>query len=190
MSASSHRPVFVADFTPTEPRVSVSEDGKVHVSEEQRLGMPSPAHYVEAMAAGASASSRLPWLKLLSVAPGSTVRTYDAAETAAYMDCLRDVAAPDRGVSFAGKAALVTGAGRGSIGSELVRALLMGGCRVLVTTSSFSRKTTTFYRSMFEECGASGSSLTVVPFNGASKQDVGRLVDYMYVVDCTLVARR
>lgn len=42
------------------------------------------------------------------------------------------------GTSFAGKNALLTGVGRGSIGVEILRGLLAGGAKVIITTSRYS----------------------------------------------------
>lgn len=40
-----------------------------------------------------------------------------------------------------------------------------------------------YYQAIYQECGSKGSSLTVVPFNQGSKQDVEALVDYIYSKD-------
>ncbi|KAJ2766184.1 beta subunit of fatty acid synthetase, partial [Coemansia linderi] len=84
------------------------------------------------------------------------------------------------GLSFAGKTALVTGCGRGSIGADIVCGLLSGGAKVVATTSSFSRKTTLFFEDMYRTHGARGSELIVVPFNQGSTGDVKQLVYYIY----------
>ncbi|EEB09746.1 fatty acid synthase alpha subunit Lsd1 [Schizosaccharomyces japonicus yFS275] len=98
--------------------------------------------------------------------------------TAAYLDVLENGA--KNGITFHGKCALVTGAGAGSIGVQIVKGLLAGGARVIVTTSRYSRKVTEFYQSLFTRYGSRGSSLIVVPFNQASKQDVEALVKYIF----------
>lgn len=43
-----------------------------------------------------------------------------------------------------------------------------------------TRQSVEYYQSIYQECGSKGSSLTVVPFNQGSKQDVEALVDYIY----------
>jgi len=83
----------------------------------------------------------------------------------------------------ADKNALLTGVGRGSIGVEILRGLLSGGARVVVTTSRYSRAVVEQYQAIYQECGSRGSSLTVVPFNGGSKQDVEALIEYIYSTD-------
>ena len=62
----------------------------------------------------------------------------------------------------------------------MVKGLLAGGAKVIITTSSYSRKTCEFYQNIYQEVGARGSSLTILPFNGASRQDVSSLIDYIY----------
>lgn len=83
-------------------------------------------------------------------------------------------------MTFANKVVLITGAGKNSIGSEVVAMMLAAGGRVIVTTSSFSKDKVDWNRDLYEQYGAHLSSLTVVPFNGASKRDVQGLVDYIY----------
>ncbi|KAJ3071925.1 3-oxoacyl-[acyl-carrier-protein] synthase [Podochytrium sp. JEL0797] len=105
----------------------------------------------------------------------------DANLTKSYFDVLASVAAD--GVSFKDKTALITGCGKDSIGVEILKALLSGGARVLVTTSSFSRTATEYYRSIYERHGSKGSRLIVVPFNAGSLQDTKALVEYIYDKD-------
>ena len=104
---------------------------------------------------------------------------YSSNLTGVYLDILHEIATS--GTTFQDKNALLTGVGKGSIGIEIVKGLLAGGARVVITTSSYNRKTVEYYQSIFHSCGSRGSALTVVPFNQASKQDVEALVDYVYV---------
>ncbi|KAF2445148.1 hypothetical protein P171DRAFT_359339 [Karstenula rhodostoma CBS 690.94] len=103
---------------------------------------------------------------------------YSKKLTGVYIDCLES-AAKD-GVTFQGKYALMTGAGAGSIGAEVLQGLISGGAHVVVTTSRFSREVNEYYQSMYTRYGARGSQLIVVPFNQGSKQDVEALVDYIF----------
>ncbi|ORY65185.1 fatty acid synthase subunit alpha [Pseudomassariella vexata] len=103
---------------------------------------------------------------------------YDRKLTKIYLDCLADAA--KSGITYEDKYVLMTGAGAGSIGAEVLQGLISGGARVLVTTSRFSREVTEYYQSMYSRYGARGSQLVVVPFNQGSKQDVEALVDYIY----------
>lgn len=103
---------------------------------------------------------------------------YDKAKSSAFLDGLEKSAV--NGISYNGKYALITGAGAGSIGAEVMQGLLSGGAKVVVTTSRFSKKVTEYYQSLYSRFGASGSTLVVVPFNQGSKQDVEALVNFIY----------
>ncbi|ERT02538.1 uncharacterized protein SPSK_04795 [Sporothrix schenckii 1099-18] len=103
---------------------------------------------------------------------------YSKKLTGLYLDCLREAAAA--GVSFQGKYALMTGAGAGSIGADILQGLISGGAHVIVTTSRYSREVTEYYQAMYARHGSRDSQLVVVPFNQGSKQDVEALVQYIY----------
>ncbi|KAF2687096.1 hypothetical protein K458DRAFT_476041 [Lentithecium fluviatile CBS 122367] len=103
---------------------------------------------------------------------------YSKKLTGIYLDCLENSA--KNGVTFQGKYALMTGAGAGSIGAEVLQGLISGGAKVVVTTSRFSREVNEYYQSMYTRYGARGSQLIVVPFNQGSKQDVEALVEYIF----------
>ncbi|KAI9845580.1 MAG: 3-oxoacyl-[acyl-carrier-protein] synthase [Sclerophora amabilis] len=103
---------------------------------------------------------------------------YSKKLTGLYLDGLEQAARS--GVSFQGKNILMTGAGAGSIGADVLQGLISGGAKVIVTTSRFSREVTEYYQSMYTRYGARGSQLVVVPFNQGSKQDVEALIDYVY----------
>ncbi|KAK4542587.1 3-oxoacyl-[acyl-carrier-protein] synthase [Oleoguttula mirabilis] len=103
---------------------------------------------------------------------------YSKKLTGIYLDGLEQTARA--GVTFQNKNVLMTGAGAGSIGAEVLQGLISGGAKVLVTTSRFSREVTEYYQSMYARYGARGSQLVVVPFNQGSQQDVNALVDYVY----------
>jgi fatty acid synthase subunit alpha len=83
------------------------------------------------------------------------------------------------GLGFQGKNVLVTGAGKGSIGANIVKGLLSGGAKVIVTTSSYA-KATKFYQEVFRMYGSKNSCLMVVPYNAGSNQDTETLVEYIY----------
>ena len=103
---------------------------------------------------------------------------YSKKLTGIYLDGLENAA--KNGITFQGKMALMTGAGAGSIGAEVLQGLISGGAKVVVTTSRFSRSVTEYYQSMYARFGGRGSQLVVVPFNQGSKQDVEALVEYIY----------
>ncbi|AEO70741.1 uncharacterized protein THITE_2122453 [Thermothielavioides terrestris NRRL 8126] len=103
---------------------------------------------------------------------------YDKRLTGTYLKCLEDAAR--NGVTFIGKYVLMTGAGAGSIGADVLQGLISGGAKVLVTTSRYSREVTEYYQSMYARFGSRGSQLVVVPFNQGSVQDINALIDYVY----------
>ncbi len=86
----------------------------------------------------------------------------------------------DTPLDFRGRTALVTGASPGSIAVEVVRHLLRGGARVVVTTSSPRRARIAWYSALYQREAASGAELHVVPFNQASFQDVDALVSWLF----------
>lgn len=83
------------------------------------------------------------------------------------------------GFTFAGTNVLITGAGRNSIAIEILKNLLLGGARVIVTTSSYSPEITQMYQEIYAHCGASGAVLKVLPFNQGSYQDIRALSQYI-----------
>ncbi|KAF9438054.1 3-oxoacyl-[acyl-carrier-protein] synthase [Entomortierella beljakovae] len=101
--------------------------------------------------------------------------------TGIYLDVLTNIARD--GVTYEDRMVLITGAGKDSIGSAILKGLLSGGAKVVVTTSRFSREVTEYYQSIYQRHGSKNSSLVVVPFNGGSKQDVDALVNYIYDKD-------
>lgn len=103
---------------------------------------------------------------------------YSKKLTGIYLEGLEKSAR--EGVTFQGKNVLMTGAGAGSIGAEVLCGLISGGAKVVVTTSRFSREVTEYYQTMYARFGARGSQLVVVPFNQGSKQDVDALISYIY----------
>ena len=103
---------------------------------------------------------------------------YTRKLSALYLDVLESGAV--NGLTFKDKYVLITGAGAGSIGAEILQGLISGGAKVIVTTSRFSKKVTEYYQNMYSRFGSTGSVLTVVPFNQGSKKDVEALVEYIY----------
>jgi phosphopantetheine--protein transferase-like protein len=120
---------------------------------------------------------RLPLLHLKSPTDAGGLQ-FDEEATTEYYHCMQEMAAS--GLNLEGKTALVTGCGKGSIGIELLKALLEAGVQVIATTSSFSKQRTDVYRQVYEEHGSRGAKLILLPFNQASAQDVTQLVDHVY----------
>lgn len=103
---------------------------------------------------------------------------YSKKLTGVYLEGLEEAARS--GVTFQGKNVLMTGAGAGSIGAEVLQGLISGGAKVVVTTSRFSRSVTEYYQAMYTRYGAKGSQLVVAPFNQGSQQDTNALVEWIY----------
>jgi fatty acid synthase subunit alpha len=103
---------------------------------------------------------------------------YSQKLTEYYLDCLERAA--ESGISFSDKYALMTGVGIGSIGVEVLKGLLSGGAKVIITTSQFSREATENYQSIYAQYGSRESKLVVVPFNQGSIQDTKALIQYIY----------
>ena len=75
--------------------------------------------------------------------------------------------------------ALVTGASPGSIAAELVRWLLGGGARVVITTSTDTPERRRWYRELYRTSAGPGAELHVLPANLASFADVDALVAWL-----------
>jgi len=127
---------------------------------------------------GADLSARDAAKRLLEA--GTLLRSVDGESPEirqAYADALTSIA--EGKTTFAGKTALVTGASDRSIALEVVKVLLTGGARVIVTTSSLSPQRVRFYRKLFQDFAGRGAELAVVPFNQGSRQDVAQLVKWI-----------
>ncbi|KAJ2160602.1 fatty acid synthase alpha subunit Lsd1, partial [Coemansia sp. RSA 552] len=173
--STNNPPVYRELSAPMQPHTHMSRMGKVSYSEVPRPAEPTFAEYITHMQCeDVDAPPHIHLREKVSYDHWVYSRLYSSA----YFTGVSDFCG--RGLSFAGKTALVTGCGRGSIGAEVIRGLLMGGAKVLATTSSYSRKTILFFEDMYRQYGARGSELIVVPFNQGSVQDVEALVSYIY----------
>ncbi|KAJ2724547.1 fatty acid synthase alpha subunit Lsd1 [Coemansia sp. Benny D115] len=103
---------------------------------------------------------------------------FNSRLTSMYLDVLTEMC--KNGQTFENKNVLMTGCGKDSIGAEILKGLLTGGAKVVVTTSRYNRETMLYYQGIYQECGARGSTLIVVPFNQGSQQDVKSLVEFIY----------
>ncbi|KAJ2698689.1 fatty acid synthase alpha subunit Lsd1, partial [Coemansia sp. IMI 209128] len=174
--ALSKPPVYCELSAPTGPHVDIGRDGTMTYSEIPRPDEPSFVEFVEHMRQQA-AQDTPPFIHL-KIQPEGSAWLHCAELSATYYEGLSEICGS--GLSFAGKTALVTGCGRGSIGADIVCGLLSGGAKVVATTSSFSRRTTLFFEDIYRTHGACGSELIVVPFNQGSTGDIKQLVDYIY----------
>ncbi|KAJ2315474.1 fatty acid synthase alpha subunit Lsd1 [Coemansia sp. RSA 2705] len=170
------RPVFKEFSQPMQPKTSISMEGKALYSEVVRPDEPSFVEFVARMQL--TAPDNAPPPVHLCTRDTSSSWVYDRPLSSVYFGGLESIAT--QGISFAGKTALVTGCGRSSIGADIVRSLLMGGAKVLATTSSYSRSTTRFFEDMYRQHGSRGSELVVVPFNQGSVRDIDSLTSFVF----------
>ncbi|KAJ2493903.1 fatty acid synthase alpha subunit Lsd1, partial [Coemansia sp. RSA 2052] len=174
--ALTQPPVYRELSAPTGPQVDIGPDGTVTYTEVPRSDEPSFTEFVEHMRQ--PTEQGMPPRIHIKKRYESDSMAHCAELSATYYDGLSEICGS--GLSFAGKTALVTGCGRGSIGAGIVLRLLSGGAKVIVTTSSYSRRTSLFFGDMYRTHGARGSELIVVPFNQASAGDIKQLVDFIY----------
>ena len=160
------------------PRTIITDDGSIKYIEVPRHGLSGPTAYVELLSKRSlhGRPARSPFVYLKSVHGGKSRTNSDL--TAFLLK--RMSAALESGVSFENKNFLVTGAGKDSIGAEIVRLLLAGGACVVVTTSREPNMVAKYFQEMYESCGAKGSELRLIQCNQASVKDCERLIDYVY----------
>ncbi|KAJ2135713.1 beta subunit of fatty acid synthetase, partial [Coemansia sp. RSA 678] len=175
-SSLSQSPVYRELSRLLQPKTCISASGEVSYTEILRASERSWEDYIKHMSDD-SHHSIPPHIHLCGQSKNGQW-SYDKQFSSTYYDGLSDIT--QQGVSFVGRTALVTGCGRGSIGAEIVRSLLMGGAKVLATTSSYSRQTTVFFEDMYRKHGSRGSELIVVPFNQGSVQDINSLVAFVF----------
>ncbi|GAB1195423.1 hypothetical protein APSETT444_004682 [Aspergillus pseudonomiae] len=149
------------------PHTTITRDGKIEYTEAPRPGVSGPTAYIQSLRQDTS------FISLKSADVDTQINLTDALIEAMCL-ALHD------GISFVGKTFLVTGAGQGSIGAGVVRLLLEGGARVLVTTSRELATTARYFQQMYNNHGAKFSELRVIPCNLASAQDCKGLIQYVY----------
>ena len=164
----------------TGPRTEIESDGLVKCIEVPRFSNKDPSTYVSLLQGSCRGlhHSQQPYVSLQTQHQGHW--DIDVDMTAKLFNVIGK--ALSDGMSFSRKTVLVTGAGQGSIGIELVRKLLMGGATVIVTTSRSVVEAQRIFRDVYAEDGARGSELLVLPFNQASATDCRQLVDYIHDV--------
>ena len=193
ISQALNNPPFYKDvIEPMRPHTEIKDDGQAVYREVLREGVNKFESYVVEMERGgkrqvaaskirwaSKSSGHKPWLYLCKRSSQNPRQwVYNKPLTMKYLEALKSVAV--NGMTFEGKVALVTGCGKGSIGLEIVKALLSGGARVIVTTSSYSKPIVDAFRNVYQQVGSKSSSLVVVPFNAASHQDVKGLIEFIY----------
>ncbi|KAJ8119547.1 hypothetical protein ONZ43_g3525 [Nemania bipapillata] len=177
-AANNSGPVFRYYQQALGPRTVVDDQGQISYTEVPRKedpSLPITVSYSSLLRSTATPSG--PVIHLRKQSPNGW--QFDAHLTHMYLDLLSAAESPI-GLNFSNKTALVTGAGPGSIGAEIVRGLLAGGAKVIVTTSRAPSAAAKFFREMYKSSGGRGSDLILLPFNAASKKDCEGLVTYIY----------
>ncbi|KAL4907693.1 3-oxoacyl-synthase [Aspergillus multicolor] len=174
--ALSIEPFFSHNIPSMGPRAIITHTAHLEYQELPR----QIGHYPEVIACTSSCATdtiTAPFIHIKTRSDEEEWR-YDPRASSLYHAMLDD--GVTTGLTFADKAVLVTGAGPSSIAVSVIQGLLSGGARIIVTTSRPLAQGSGFYQKMYRRYGAKGSSLTVLPFNQASKQDCESLVKYIY----------
>lgn len=171
-------PRFQPRFASMKPETTVTTDGTIKTSEiPRRLPTNSVEAYLDELSTIDELSgSQHPSLHLKARQYNGW--RFDGGLTDIFFGESRDVAT--QGFSLEGRYVLLTGAGRRSIGSEILSGLLAAGAHVVVTTSSYNAETTQYFQHLYATRGSRSSKLVVVPCNMASVRDVESLVDWVY----------
>ncbi|KAH8682572.1 hypothetical protein BX600DRAFT_408383 [Xylariales sp. PMI_506] len=176
-------PVFRTEIQSMAPRTVIDTDGNVNTSLVPRQGVQSLQDYVFEMQRSGGTTTPpdndndyLPTIHLKIMTKKGW--KFDNDLTNLFLQEMGF--ACSHGRSFAHQNILVTGAGSGSIGSEVLKGLLRGGAQVVATTSGFSSETAAFFRDIYAGHGSRGSKLILIPFNQGSQQDIESLVRWIY----------
>lgn len=155
----------------------VDEDALDKDSTKEVASLPTKSQ-IEKTVSSSIPRETVPFLHLKKKLPSGDW-VYDRQLSSLFLNGLEKAAV--NGVTFKDKSVLITGAGAGSIGAEVLQGLVQGGAKVIVTTSRFSKKVTDYYQSLYAKYGSKGSTLVVVPFNQGSKQDVEASFNQLYL---------
>ncbi|ORX64015.1 hypothetical protein DL89DRAFT_288676 [Linderina pennispora] len=146
IDSSNNAPVYREISLPLRPCTVVTSKGDVVYSEERREHMRTFKDYVND---AQQRTSMNPHLLYISERHDNGSWAYSAGLTRQYFDSLNEIV--ENGLTFEGKAALVTGCGPGSIGSSIVEGLLTGGARVVATTSSYGLTTIRYFEGLYRQ---------------------------------------
>ncbi|KIW43558.1 holo-[acyl-carrier-protein] synthase [Exophiala oligosperma] len=168
-------PVFKYTLPSMRPSTSITATGLVEYTEVPR----TINNYSSLVEHGrlAPTGEHIPFVHIRRREDGQEWK-YDRESTNLLLSALQT--GTTSGITFTGKTILVIGAGANSIGAEVVKGLLCGGARVIVTTSRAVSSTAKFYQRMYRKHGARGSALSVVPFNQGSRKDCEALIEHIY----------
>lgn len=177
--ALAKEPLFRYTQPITKPTTTVDTSGAIKYTEIPRVFGDEPKSYSQLVEHGRlipNSNERIPYIHIRR--RRGPEWKYNKESTDVLIRAM--TAGTTAGFAFAGKTVLVTGAGRRSIGAEVVQGLLSGGARVIVTTSRTPSAIAQFYNSIYRNFGARGSELIVLPFNQGSKSDCEALIKHIY----------
>ncbi|OGM47139.1 hypothetical protein ABOM_004001 [Aspergillus bombycis] len=168
-------PVFMYKQPALAPKTIIDIDGTVRTVDVPRKtsGYADLIRETRMSASG----TELPFINVQTRAEGANF-AYDVDATRVLAEAMK--AGTETGFTYIGKSALVTGAGTGSIGAEIVKGLLSGGAHVVVTTSRSITTSSQAFQDMYKAYAGRGAKLTVVPMNQGSQQDCEALIQYIY----------
>jgi len=181
ISASSKPPTTQPSLVPANPKTIIAADGGIAYTETPRAGYSGETGYVDFLSDTLKRRQRrgLPSAIHTKLLPNDDSATQLEIDLTPQLFQIMSTALQS-GVSFTNKTILVTGAGEGSIGSEIIRLLLEGGACVIATTSQEPSRTAPLFQRLYEEHGGRDSELHLLQFNQASAQDCERLIDFIY----------
>jgi fatty acid synthase subunit alpha len=170
------RPLLLANC----PRTVITVDGLIEFTEIPRPGCSGPTGYAEFLSKNSlhRRPVKAPFISLKSL--HTDVINTQTDLTAKFLSHMFTTLSS--GMSFENKKILVTGAGQGSIGAEIVRLLLAGGASVIITTSREPSLVSKYFQKMYEDHGAKSTELRLIQCNQASVNDCEQLVDHIYEV--------
>jgi fatty acid synthase subunit alpha len=123
-------PVFIYRSPPMAPKTVIDSLGKVTYEETARTSSSGYARWAQHEHTTLGSETVYPLLQMKHRIGNDWV--YDPQTTQLLSDALK--LGVTSGLTFAGKIVLMTGAGPESIAAEVLRGLLSGGARVIVTT--------------------------------------------------------
>lgn len=148
---------------PTAPQVKIDAAG-LHFSEVMRDKQKNAGDFVNSLQ--------------LQIATKDAKACSNKDASSTFAQVLNEQASA--GVTFQGKVALVTGAGERAIATSVVKYLLRGGAKVIVTTTRPSLKRLNYYRELYQQNAGWGAELHIVPFNQGCGSDIRAIVDWIY----------
>ncbi|SCV05437.1 LANO_0H07470g1_1 [Lachancea nothofagi CBS 11611] len=121
----------------------------------------------------------VPFLHLKKRSNVSGGWNYDKCLTQRYLNSLLKIS--EDGMSFLNKRSLVlTVDAQDNLTLEVIRALLQAGSVVIVATQRYDSETNKVFQNCYQNFGATGSKLIILPLNISSKIDVSRFSEYLF----------